>query len=664
MTTTALAVTGGGPVTAMSQNTLTARMQLARFFAAPAVYLKPTRPPTMHESGTPRWVSEDVMASRSMLMHTPHMYDLYFLRTLSRSERVSALLSTAQCTLAQAALDELKYRYSGITNAAAERTVGAYVYNGAGTIDALFNDLYRMLLGRRAIISNMRSTFRAHALLHGIRSTPQFNDLREQVHGDTANAAVAAALLLEELFSSATQATTEYMAEGIASPEQAQNDTLPNDENGTPQGHDKDAPQLPPDAMDCANSCCDRVNSKLEALVATNTSPEISVPAPKRRGKKKTLPPLTQDMLQQQGDDEEDTDDANNNGGDSDSEDDTEQPGGGQGSGHVECEHDPAHIPDMLAVVDSYLTLANNVSYVRDPAYTSCDRLRGNVTRLFDAFGRVHPLVGAAVTMSKYGDGDSMEVVLGSEPQNMLPCEALLLSMPEFETLFYMKMAEHQLLQYSRRGPEEAGGGTVVIALDVSGSMKDPATAFCTKGQDIRLIDVAGAFAYSLASYAMAWGRGVAIVPFNDGIVSSQMIVLNTDMQRRQRFSRESLLRACTLSPAGGTSFTNTFRAMPGVFAALQGDAENADIVFVTDGECQYETFKDTWSARLPEGHRTFALCIAKDEANARMNKPHADKWFMYSSACTPDTLSQGIEELFDKIVRSSFYKPMSDDAV
>lgn len=668
----------GKKVTSLMANKMTAaqlrvRMQIASYYAAPALIVQRTK---VLLSRQPRWASEETMHARSIMLQRPHAYDTYFTRSLSKSEQVSEILQRVQISIGEVVRDAVVNIRRDIPQTELEPTVCDYMYNGKGSVDALFCDVYRMLLGRRDLFTPTPDGRRSYGVAQTLRSMPEFMMLKEQVNGDTANAAVAAVLLLNNMFntnpedSSTTQqekkAMRQYVAGGVTKDDVRDSVRDPEDPNS-----DQDAPTsaTPPQpsqqATNGVRTACDTVRDTLAKLQASaGQQPQGDDEGTPKLAKARTV----------RNDDDEDAEDGDTEDGE---ENDTQSTGASDESADVQS--DPTVIPDLLAVVNHYLRDAQCPSVLHEggknmvwggmpDAWT----IRDNVVKLFSVFGRVNASIGEAVTMSRYGDGDTIEVTLGGEPQNALGSELVSLCVDELEDIFYMRLAEHQLLQRNRVGVDDAGHGSMVIALDVSSSMHS-STEFPGVDHPISLETIAGAFAMSITRYAMEWGRSVIVVPFNGSVQMQHVFVGTPDMRTNKRYLKEALTRVCTLIPNGGTSFSCVFDVLPKLFERMGKDAENADVIFFTDGE-PYEYGKGSYGWRkdqklvekLPEGMRSFGLCITArgDDMHTvtRLQQSNA-KWFDACSVCSPLSIERGIQELWDSIVKASFYKQVSDDA-
>jgi hypothetical protein len=90
---------------------------------------------------------------------------------------------------------------------------------------------------------------------------------------------------------------------------------------------------------------------------------------------------------------------------------------------------------------------------------------------------RISPQNGAglrsfAYLMTRFTTPDEItSITAGTNIERLLPSEIALLADPDLEDLFYLKFAEHNLMQYDLIGHEPEGQGPIIIAIDESGSM-------------------------------------------------------------------------------------------------------------------------------------------------------------------------------------------------
>ena len=142
-----------------------------------------------------------------------------------------------------------------------------------------------------------------------------------------------------------------------------------------------------------------------------------------------------------------------------------------------------------------------------------------------------------------------------------------MLASPETLPLFLRKYQRRQIKQYRRREPIYKGAGDIICCLDESGS---------TSGE---LASWGKAVALTLLEIAGSEGRKLALIHFS-GPGSFQ-----TDIFLPGQYSLEDKLRAAETFLDGGTDFRTP---LDEAMRLIRDDGfENADIVFITDGECE-----------------------------------------------------------------------------
>lgn len=142
-----------------------------------------------------------------------------------------------------------------------------------------------------------------------------------------------------------------------------------------------------------------------------------------------------------------------------------------------------------------------------------------------------------------------------------------MLASPETLPLFLRKYQRKQIKQYRRREPIYKGAGDIICCLDESGS---------TSGE---LASWGKAVALTLLDIAESDGRKFALVHFSGpGSVK-------TDIFLPKQYSLEDKIRAAETFLDGGTDF---YSPLNEALQLMREDGfENADIVFITDGECE-----------------------------------------------------------------------------
>lgn len=165
-----------------------------------------------------------------------------------------------------------------------------------------------------------------------------------------------------------------------------------------------------------------------------------------------------------------------------------------------------------------------------------------------------------------YGRGEKYSLELGSDLSRALTSELAMLAAPETLPLFLRKYQRCQIKQYRRRELVYKGAGDIICCLDESGSTAGERAAW------------GKAVAMTLLEIAESEGRRFALIHF------SGPGRFQTDVFLPKQFTAEDKLRAAETFLDGGTDFF----APLGEALRLIRDVgfNNADIVFITDGEC------------------------------------------------------------------------------
>lgn len=165
-----------------------------------------------------------------------------------------------------------------------------------------------------------------------------------------------------------------------------------------------------------------------------------------------------------------------------------------------------------------------------------------------------------------YGRGEKYTLEYGGKLGQALSSEFALLAAPETLPLFLRKLQRRALKQYRRREPVCKGSGDIICCLDESYSTKK--TAPWGKAVALTLLDA-----------AMAGNRSFSLVHF------SSRGRFQTDLFRPGQYTPQDVLAAAETFLDGNTDYETP---MSEALRLMEEEGfENADIVFVTDGECE-----------------------------------------------------------------------------
>ena len=165
-----------------------------------------------------------------------------------------------------------------------------------------------------------------------------------------------------------------------------------------------------------------------------------------------------------------------------------------------------------------------------------------------------------------YGRGEKYTLELGNDLSRALTSELAMLASPLTAPIFLRKYQRRQIKQYKRREPVYKGMGDIICCLDESGSTKGDPAAW------------GKAVALTLLEIATDGKRKFALIHFS-GSIRCQV-----DIFRPDEYTVEDKMRAAETFLDGGTNFQ---APMTKAVQLIKEDGfENADIVFITDGEC------------------------------------------------------------------------------
>lgn len=165
-----------------------------------------------------------------------------------------------------------------------------------------------------------------------------------------------------------------------------------------------------------------------------------------------------------------------------------------------------------------------------------------------------------------YGRGDKCDICLGNDYTRAVSSEYAYLALPETIPLFIQKVQRKALKQYRKRERVSKGHGDIVVCIDESSSMKGDSIAW------------AKAVAIVLAHYAVQNGRSCGIVRF------SSKCSIQTHIFAKDNYTFDNISAFAKSFLSGGTNFEESLTKA--VDMIEHNSFQNADVVFLTDGEC------------------------------------------------------------------------------
>lgn len=290
--------------------------------------------------------------------------------------------------------------------------------------------------------------------------------------------------------------------------------------------------------------------------------------------------------------------------------------------------------PDELESIDNEIknTLANSRHQIRSSlkeavdqaedmqqsmqsfGYGKEDKELGNVTsqerfqfakKLSDKLKKISELIGRLQSMMQgsldvtfeHGYDEIIDISVGGDISKITPYE--LSKLDSNPTQFALDLLEGKLQQYTYKSIEEKAMGPIIICLDVSGSMQ---TAFCELTRD----DWSKAIALAIGLLANKHNRSFGIILFNENIKYS---VINP--------SKKEMLNLVSLNCDGGTNYDKPIQNVHKVIID-SGDFQKADVLFITDGECN---ISENSLKILKELKNKFSTCLYTMNINSHQSK-------------------------------------------
>jgi len=221
-----------------------------------------------------------------------------------------------------------------------------------------------------------------------------------------------------------------------------------------------------------------------------------------------------------------------------------------------------------------------------------------------------------------YGRGEKYDIVLGNDFTRAISSEYAYLATPETVPLFIQKVQRKTLKQYRKRERVNRGYGDIVVCIDESGSMAGDPIAW------------AKAVALVLLEYASQNGRSCAMVRFASDEQPTAHIFTKGKYTTNDVFDfAESFL-------GGGTNFEAPLKKA--VTLIENQGFENADVMFITDGECSIsnEFAENFCDKRSQLNFKVTGIVIGTDEFSL---EPFCEKVYRLDQTKTSDNIATDI---------------------
>jgi len=204
----------------------------------------------------------------------------------------------------------------------------------------------------------------------------------------------------------------------------------------------------------------------------------------------------------------------------------------------------------------------------------------------------------------KHPPDEIASIEVGNNVARMLPSELCLLTDPELEDLFVLKFIEKRLPQYELIHHEPQGRGPIILAIDESGSMDEPAVPNESTTKEVWSKGIA----LALLAIARLQKRDIAIIHF------ASRNQIKTQFFIKGQASPEEALQIAEFFYDGGTAFEPWMEKTLELID--QSTFDKADVICVTDGLASISSpVKTNWlQTKAARGMRAFGILIGTDE--------------------------------------------------
>ena len=204
----------------------------------------------------------------------------------------------------------------------------------------------------------------------------------------------------------------------------------------------------------------------------------------------------------------------------------------------------------------------------------------------------------------KHPPDEIASIEVGNNVARMLPSELSLLADPELEDLFVLKFIEKRLAQYELIHHEPQGRGPIILAIDESGSMNEPAVPDESISKEVWSKGIA----LALMAIARLQKRDIAIIHF------ASRNQIKTQFFIKGQASPEEALQIAEFFYDGGTAFEPWMEKTLELID--QSTFDKADVICVTDGLTSISaTVKSNWlQIKAARAMRAFGILIGTDE--------------------------------------------------
>jgi len=263
-------------------------------------------------------------------------------------------------------------------------------------------------------------------------------------------------------------------------------------------------------------------------------------------------------------------------------------------------------------------------------------RLAGpKLRKLAERFGRMRNLARRRQADRLKTNPDELHsITLGGDLERVLPAELSALHHPLRRLDFYRRWQERGLLEYELQSRPADKHGPMVVLVDCSGSMSG-ANMDWALGLTVALLDT-----------ARRQKRACAVLPFNTEVTATYIFAPQGPR------NLDDLARLASIGASGGTDYEKPLTKAMQIIGSESSTFKAADIVMVTDGECDVrpEFLLTLADAKKRTSARAWVVAINAHDVGPM--KDWADKvWLLKTNDLDNDQGIAAAGDIFEEVV-------------
>lgn len=208
----------------------------------------------------------------------------------------------------------------------------------------------------------------------------------------------------------------------------------------------------------------------------------------------------------------------------------------------------------------------SNVAFQNKKDAIEIIRRSKKLKKLTDLIGRFkESAISEQKKKAKDGAVEIKSVTTGNKIQDALPSEKINLINDATKKDFYRRMSENQLMTYKKESNKTKNKGPIIVCVDTSGSMGETEEMW-SKALTIGILEV-----------AQLQKRDFACIIYS-GSADEPIII------KKDEIAPQKIIECAERYHGGGTNFENPLKES--LKLLKQSEFHDADIVFITDGDC------------------------------------------------------------------------------